>query len=75
MRVSHIMPYNNHFLQITVSYDEKENSVIDILSVWYFNGNSTQSLTDLFKNIIPDQLEEIVQKIDWREVYRERKAA
>lgn len=62
-------------LNIEVDYNPEDNTVECILRVWAYNyrARATTDLSAIFSEQFPDQLEEMITKVDWREVYMEKK--
>lgn len=76
MRLTKYIDHKSTSLQVVVSYDEKDNEVLAVLSVLYADASgTTHDLTSLFAYQLNDEMEAILKRVDWREVYAETKAA
>jgi hypothetical protein len=58
-------------LQVTVEFDQESRTVGDVISIKALATKRFKDfdLTELFINHLPDQLDAIVDSIDWDEVY------
>jgi hypothetical protein len=60
-------------LSITVSYDPEERTVEEIISVCVFNWKTleTTDITHIMVEQFDQALENMIERIDWNEEYRE----
>lgn len=63
------------YLNVVVDFDPKERVVTQIIKVFSYNYRYQKEtdLTAIFAEQLSTQLEEIIDSIDWFEVYMERK--
>jgi hypothetical protein len=71
MKLTGLIIHNNSTVQITVDYDESTNTPGEVTSIW-ISGEKGKSLnvTDLFNEMLTEELELMLKKIDWVEEYR-----
>lgn len=62
-------------LNICVEYDPETDTVDKVIKIWSYNyrDRSITDLTAIFEESLSMQLEEILEEVQWRELYAESK--